>query len=420
MTVTNAVTGLEQSLAGRRVLVIMGRVPWPLDDGWKMRSGNLLKGLLDLGARIDLVSFGDPTSPAPDELRSRLARVELVPRRKSYAATDLLLGLVGGTPFSVLNYRDDALRDRVGELARGGSYDMLLVEDVVMAQYAAAVDAKIKFLDMHNVESHLLQRYAADEPNIARSWYASLTAAKLARYEREIAGRFTEIFVCSDEDRRRLNTQQSTTAIRVVPNGIDPSYFSARQVQEDGSIVFVGSMDYHANISGALHFANEILPRIHARLPDVRTYIVGKNPSREVRRLASENVIVTGAVPDVRPYLAAAGVSVVPLLVGGGTRLKILESMAMGKAIVSSTVGAEGIAVEDGDTIMLADDPDSFAQRVVELLEAPDRAREMGRRARAFVLERYAWSAIVRTIDSAYHDAMRSGSVRERGAALQS
>lgn len=420
MTAPHGPVDATSPLAGRRVLVVMGRVPWPMDDGWKMRSGNLLKGLAEAGARIDLVSFGDPASPVPDHFRAALARVELVPRRKSYAVSDLIRGLVGVTPFPVLNYRDDAFRERVRVLAEANRYDMLLVEDIVMAQYALDIDAPARFLDMHNVESHLMRRYAESESNVARRQYASLTAAKLAGYEGSVARQFTEVFVCSDDDRRRVSALQPDARVRVVPNGIDPSYFSAQPGVSDGSIVFIGSMDYHANISGVLHFAGEILPRIHARLPDVRTYIVGKNPSREVRRLASDRVIVTGAVPDVRPYVAAAGVSVVPLLVGGGTRLKILEAMAMGKAIVSSSVGAEGIPGGDGDTIMLADDPETFARRVVELLEDPSRARDLGRRARVFVLRRYAWSAIVRGIESAFQDATRRGTTLSCDASLHS
>lgn len=394
------------SLRGRRVLMLLGRVPWPFDDGWKMRSGNILKGLAAQGAVIDLISFGDPDQTIPEEFRAACASIELVPRERSYALGDLIRGALGRTPFSVLNYRAETFAASVRDASRKVHYDLLLVEDVVMAQYVADARADMAFLDMHNIESHLLERYARAERRLARKAYAYLTAAKLARYERTISRRFARVLVCSEEDRARLRTGAPDLRVTVVPNGIDPAYFSSEVAwPANGSLVFVGSMDYHANISGALHFVHAILPMIRARHPDVRTYIVGKNPTPEVRALAGDHVVVTGAVDDVRPYLAGAAVSVVPLLVGGGTRLKILEAMAMGKAIVSTPVGAEGISATDGDTLLLAEGAREFADRVSELLDDEPRARAMGARARELVLRRYDWRAIVQRIADQYDAA---------------
>lgn len=393
-------------LTGCRVLALMGRAPWPMDDGWKMRSGNLLKGLAELGATVDLVTFGDPAEPVPEPFNRLLDRVALVARRRSYALSDLARGAVFRTPFPVLNYRDRAFAGRIAQLSAGEVYDMLLAEDIVMAQYATQVRARVRFLDMHNVESHLMTRYAELERSPARRAYARITAAKLAAYERATTPTFDGTFVCSEDDRARLAEGGANGRVVVVPNGIDASFFRQQgAARRNDRIVFVGSMDYHANISGVKHFVGEILPLIRKRLPNVVTYVVGKNPPAEVRELSSDAVVVTGAVPDVRPYVESAAVVVVPLLVGGGTRLKILESMAMGRPTVSTTVGAEGLSVRDGDTVALADDPSEFADRVVALIEDPVSADAMGARAREYVVRNYDWRGIVGRIAESYHAA---------------
>ena len=231
-----------------------------------------------------------------------------------------------------------------------------------------------------------------------------MTAGKLARFEREAAAWFDGLFVCSKEDKILLEQMSVVTRIEVMPNGIDPErYVRSDDEAGDGSIVFVGSMDYHANISGVTYFVHQVLPLVLAEKPDLKFYIVGKNPPKEVHDLANRNIVVTGSVPDVRPYLARAAVVVVPLLVGGGTRLKILEAMAMGKAVVSTTLGSEGLEVLHGDTIFIEDDQESFAARIVALAENQEMARVVGERAREFVFNNYDWNVITESVNSVYN-----------------
>jgi sugar transferase (PEP-CTERM/EpsH1 system associated) len=370
-----------------------------MDDGWKTRSGNILKGLSAQGASLDLVTFGDPEHQPDPGFREVLTRTIILPRSIDYAWKDLVLGLLAPTPFSVLNYRDADFKRAVADLCSSQSYDAVLVEDIVMAQYALPNRTAARFLDMHNVESHLLERYADAETRVLRKLYAGWTARKLKRYEVRTGSGFDAVFVCSQVDGDRLRSAGFRKPVHLVPNGIDPEFFRPSDgVEQDGSLVFVGSMDYHANISGVLHYASDILPRIREVRPGVRTYVVGKNPPPEIRALASGTLVVTGTVPDVRPFVDRASVVVVPLVVGGGTRLKILEAMAMGKAVVSTRVGCEGIEVEEGRNIELADDPQEFSDRVVGLLDDPDRAREMGKEARISVLETYTWERVTRTL----------------------
>ena len=370
-----------------------------------MRTFNIMKGLAHQGVMIDFIAFGEgaPSDPRYHEFNALCNRLEIVPRRKSYALSDLLKGLVFRTPFPVLNYYDELFACRMDELAASRQYDFLLVEDIVMASYFRKVRVPVKFLDMHNVESHLMRRYAENESSPARRMYARLTAGKLEYYERRVGEEFDGVFVCSANDRHLLSEMKIRSDVMVIPNGIDPDFcWPAEGPIDEGSIVFVGSMDYHANCSGILHFVKTTLPLITRQYPAAKLYIVGKNPGTEITALASNRIIVTGLVDDVRPYLNRAAVVVVPLLVGGGTRLKILEALAMGKAVVSTSLGCEGIEAQSGDTIYLEDTPETFAQRVVELLNQPELAKQLGARGRNLVVERYDWNRITGGIIETY------------------
>lgn len=385
--------------------MVAGRVPFPVDDGWKMRTFNIMKGLAHQGVMIDFIAFGEgePSDPRYHELNSLCNRLEIVPRRKSYALSDLLKGLVFRTPFPVLNYYDKLFACRMDGLAASRQYDFLMVEDIVMASYARKVTVPVKFLDMHNVESHLMRRYAENESSPARRIYARLTAGKLARYERSVGDEFDGVFVCSEADRKLLKEMKIQSDIVVIPNGIDPDLCRLEGgTHDEGCIVFVGSMDYHANRSGIIYFVKTTFPLISRQFPAATLYIVGKNPGTDITSLASDRIIVTGLVDDVRPYLERAAVVVVPLLVGGGTRLKILEALAMGKAVVSTSLGCEGIEAQSGDTIYLEDTPETFAQRVLELLNQPELAKQIGDRGRSLVVERYDWNRITGGIIETY------------------
>lgn len=383
-----------------RILMFTGRLPFPLDDGWKIRTASLLRGLAAAGHEVDLLSFAAPgeTLPARSE---RSGEIVTVTRRKAYAVSDLVKGLLFDTPFLVLNYRQRDYGRAFARMLESKRYHAVMVEDIVMAQYAFARDVPVRVLDMHNVESHLLRRYAHETANPLRKWYALLTARKLAAYEVALANRFDMVLTCSAEDRERLIAGNVETPVQVVPNGVRTSFYdtlSAADGTED-AIAFVGSMDYHANISGVMHFVQRTLPLILRERPTLRLYVVGKNPPPEIRALASRNVVVTGTVDDVRPYLARARVIVVPLLVGGGTRLKILEAMASGRPVVSTRLGAEGIT-GGSDHLVLADEPEAFATAVLALLDDQESRERIGTRARAFVAARYDWSVVTEALSA--------------------
>ena len=212
----------------------------------------------------------------------------------------------------------------------------------------------------------------------------------------------------------RLYPGALTGPAHVVKTGVDTTYFTpVDTVQRRAHLVFTGSMDWLPNEDAMLYFARDILPRIRAAEPDVTLSIIGRAPTPAVRQLAAlEGIEVTGAVDDVRPHVAAGSVYVVPLRIGGGTRLKIFEAMAMGKAVVSTTVGAEGLPVTDGTDIAIADEPNAFADAVVRLIRDTDVRQQLERAARQLVVDRYDWSAVANDFETALSTARGTEPVR--------
>jgi len=294
-----------------------------------------------------------------------------------------------------------------------------------MARYAMkeknkGQKAKVIF-DEHNAE-YVLQRTAfeSDARRMTR-WHAALYSLiqwkKLERYERECCQRANHIVACSDADanviRALLDSQfairNSQLPVTVIPNGVDTDLFVpsddevCAKPQAEFAMVFAGKMDFRPNIDAMTWFCTEILPRIRAEIPRAHLVIIGQKPAPRVVALREQQgVEVTGWVPDTRPYIADAAVYVVPLRMGSGTRLKVLEAMAMGKAIISTARGVEGIALTPDREAVITDTPDTFARAVIALLRDPERRRTLGRAARALAESKYDWRRIVPMFDQVY------------------
>jgi glycosyltransferase involved in cell wall biosynthesis len=249
-------------------------------------------------------------------------------------------------------------------------------------------------LFQHNVEAALWRRQSKTGANpIARLAFI-LEAAKMNRYESKAIGKFDHVVAVSEHD-RRLMGEMSDVLITVVPTGVDFINFSRETTPpgEDPIVVFTGAMDWEANIDGIEFFCKEIWPRILVEIPEAKLQIVGREPVTRVKNLKSATVEVTGTVPSILAYLEKAAVVIVPLRIGGGTRLKIYEAMAMGKAIVSTSIGAEGLDVHPDQDIVLADEPIEFAHRVTELLRDRDLRIKYGNEA-VNTVSRYDWKVI--------------------------
>ncbi|NLU51899.1 MAG: glycosyltransferase [Clostridiaceae bacterium] len=240
--------------------------------------------------------------------------------------------------------------------------------------------------------------------------YARLQFEKVYKYESRIVGDFDRCFAITEKDRERIERMNSRARVSVVPAGVDISYFCPMDVpMEPYSIVSVASMDWPPNVEGILWFTAKIWPLVKQEIPQAAVYVVGKNPPPEIKKLASEEgIVVTGFVDDVREYMARATVLVVPLRTGGGMRIKILNALAMGKAVVSTSVGCEGIDVENNKNIYIADTEEEFAQRIIELLKDKGKREELGGEGLKLVREKYRWERIAEQIEAGYENILKA------------
>ena len=244
---------------------------------------------------------------------------------------------------------------------------------------------------------------------MGRRVYAGANWRKLRREELRTYSEADGVYLCSAADERRLLNELPGVRTAVVPNAADVEYFQPRATDPppDGrTVVYFGLLSTVPNIDAMVHFVRDIWPRIAKARPDARFKIIGGRPPPSLQALAGPRVELTGFVSDLRPHVAAAAAIVVPLRLGGGTRLKIVEAMAMGKAIVSTTLGAEGIEAVAGRDILLEDEPGAFAEAVNRLLVEPDLAARIGRSARQLAMERYGWSEAARTLEGFYRQVM--------------
>lgn len=330
-----------------------------------------------------------------------------------YTARTVLEGLLGPYPISVVNYTSDPMRAAAADLAReaggGGSdaarsVDFLHLDAIHLARYPeslAAMGCKPRVVfNWHNIESEAMRRYGETVDSLPRKVYARITARKLEALERRILREAFGHIVCSRREREQLQHIVPGARIEVVENGVDCQYFGDRPAGESEPprkgprFVFVGSMDYYPNIDAMETFARTVWPAVRAKIGGAELSIVGARPGESILRLHGKaGITVTGTVPDVRPYYWDATASLVPLRTGGGTRLKILESMAAGVPVVSSPLGAEGLEVHDGRNILLAE-PQSASSWTDNLVKLCGDANFHGRLAsagRALAQSTYDW-----------------------------
>ena len=387
----------------------------PLDKGGKLRTWHLMRRLARRHA-ITWLSFARPDEPRAnvDGMREVADRVVTVPRTDVSKGsvqfyTDAARYLLDPQPYAVAKYRSREYERTCVELMRRERFDLIVCDFLPPAVNLPLRLACPSVLFTHNVEAEIWRRHAETARNPVKRALLRAQWSRMLAFERAALQRFDVALTVSDADRATFERLYpgAARAYHVVPTGVDTEYFSPTNAGAQGKhLVFTGSMDWLPNEDGMLYFCSEILPRIRHAEPDVTFSIVGRAPTPAVRRLAADRgVEVTGRVDDVRPHVARGAVYIVPLRIGGGTRLKIFEAMALGKAVVSTTVGAEGLPVTAGRDILLADDPAQFAAAVVHLLRDADARQRLGAAARRLVVERYDWSAVAGEMERALVDA---------------
>jgi polysaccharide biosynthesis protein PslH len=385
-----------------RLLFVSPRFLFPMDQGGKIRSGNILRGLKNGAFDTTLVSPA-PASHAshatdiqaacdrflswPEQPRSRLRRV---------------MALASRLPVAAATDRSAAGRAVVRTALAEGP-------DVVVVDFPHAgvllpsrIDAA-SVMFTHNVEAEIFERHASRERGIWRPVWAS-QGRKMARLEQESLVRYDAVVAVSNRDRTVLAKRYNLPVVEAIDTGVDLDFFAMNPPDSEpdpgtdrGTLVFTATMSWTANVEGIHFLLDEVWPRLTAARPNLRAVIIGRNPPpalSEKIRARGLNVTLTGFVDDIRPYVAAANVYVIPLFVGSGTRIKAFEAMAMGRPVVSTTLGIEGLDVTDGEHFLRADDAEAFASAILTLLADAATRADIARAARILMQERFSWSKV--------------------------
>lgn len=393
-----------------RILVLTSAVPYPPHGGGHIRMYAILRHL-SRKHTVDLVSLVRPG----DEMHRRA--LQQFCREVVFLAAPRREGLrrLAQSLKNLVLLRDAEADPEIAavvaqRLARG--YDLVQVENGYMIPYVAAARGIPKILDIFGLGVSGVARDLAAQPTQLGRARALVHWLKAKRVERRLSRLFDAVYVVSEADRAYLAAIDRRLKIYVVPNGVDTDYFVPRPGPEPppAHIVFTGAMDYRANEDAALFFHREMYPRILRSLPDVRLWLVGRDPSPRVAALARDSrIVVTGAVEDVRPYLVRASVVVVPMRLGAGTRIKVLEALSMAKPVVSTSVGTEGLEVVAGRHYVAADDPEAFAAAVVRLVGDPVERWRLGAEGRALVEADYDWRVALAPLRQAVAETAKPG-----------
>jgi glycosyltransferase involved in cell wall biosynthesis len=396
-----------------RILVLMPYLPFPPHGGGQIRMLELIR-FLRARHDVTVVSFvfSEREMAYAEALSGECQRViPVLHRRQLRAVTD-------ERPYLVKELSTPEMKSCLAALNAKSRFDLVDVEHIFMAQYASLIDAPA-VLQEHNIESVVLKRYASINA-YGYGQRSSLTEGsafhdaeaewkKMARYESLIWPQFPLRLVVSEIDRVEMMRRCPLGRVVTVPNGVDTQDVRAVAALESQGVMFTGALDYHPNLDAALLLCDLIWPRVRERVPRARLYIVGRNPPAELLKRAKRGHITIAAnVARHEPYAEKCSVSVVPLRAGGGTRLKILFSMATGLSVISTSVGCEGLELEAGRELLIEDDPARFADLVADLLEDKERRYALARAGRVAVEARYDWRQIFPILEREYQEIARS------------
>lgn len=392
-----------------KILFLTAFLPYPPQAGNKIRQFNWIKYLSEKN-EICLVSFIESTKEKEylNKLRKYCLKVVAVLRRPKSGFKYRIINLFQNSPyFLVKQFKSNEMQKKINLILKENKFDLVYVSSLAMAQYIYGIKGIPKILDAADcITRNFLQQWQSATGLRHRilsfiDWY------KIKNYECEMYSKFNKCLLASPVDKKFMEKSCAALPIEAIPNGVDLDYFKPRIAEEESpSLVFTGFMDYAPNEDAMIHFCSKILPLVEKTYPQIKCYIVGKNVSNKLKEAVAnkKNVVFTGFVKDIRTFIDKATVFICPLRMGTGIKNKVLEAMAMGKPVVSSSIGAEGIDVVPGKDIMIADKPEEFAKQVVELLKDKNKRLELGMNARRLVENKHNWSSLGKAIDKIYKE----------------
>ncbi|MBI1806210.1 MAG: glycosyltransferase [Ignavibacteria bacterium] len=388
-----------------KILFTLPYVPVPATFGGAMRVFHLMK-LVSQRHDVSIITYGWPEEEfnLRDQLGSQVKSIHVVSRHwpRKLRRIAQLYSLFGKHSFFYMLARSKEMQTRIDQVLSHNDFDIVQTEFAHMASFDLKTNG-VKILDSHNVEYDNFRRMWLNSNSPLRRLHYRSEYKKFYREELDACTNYDALFVTSARDKAILDADIPSISKYIVPNGVDAKYFTpSLETPEPYSIVFTGAMSYVPNYDGMTYFLDNIFPLILKKIPEARVYIVGSRPPKHLTQRASTNVIVTGFVDDVRPYVWRSSVYIVPLRMGSGTRLKVLEAMAMRKPIVTTSIGCEGIDVVNGESALIADEPHSFAESVVKILHDNALRQKLIRNGYDLMRSRYEWSVIGDVLEELY------------------
>ncbi len=405
-----------------RILWLSHLIPYPPKGGVLQRSFHLSKELCSYH-KVDLIAFvqkeliknfnnGDiqrTIEESKSVLSEHFQSVEYIDINsdrhrfgKHFVAGSSLLRI---TPYTINWLRSKEMELTIRKKLEKNRYDLIHFDTISLDVYRPLFGSTPLVMDHHNIESHMMIRRSKKEKNWLKKLYYLQEGVRLKAYEKKVCSKYSGHITCSTIDTERLRAVVNQSEVTDIPNGVDTRYFKPTGIKENPhTIIFAGRMNWYPNIEAADYLVDEIFPLLKRRYPTARLVIAGANPPQHLIARSKENsdIEVTGFVEDIRPYIEQASVYVCPITDGGGTKLKILDALAMGKPIVASQIAAEGIDVENGINIILADSPDEYVAAIGSLFESDQRRIEIGKEARKLAEEKYEFSKIGKRLSGFY------------------
>lgn len=397
-------------MAPLRLLFIVPYLPSLI----RVRPYNLIKYMADQGHEITLLALAPPGEDTGglDSLRQWCRQVQIAPLPRWRTLWNALRALPSRTPLQAAYSRSPEMSRLIQEMESQMSFDVVHVEHLRGAELAHAIQKLPVVFDSVDSITLLFEKVSQAGPTWRSRLLAGLDLARTRRYEARLLHRFARVLVTSPSDREALAKLSSTPAAKdrliVMPNGVDLSYFEPLDIQRDpATIIFTGKMSYHANIAAALDLARQVMPLVWQAVPEAKLTIAGKDPAPELLALAEDSrIVVTGTVPDLRPYLAQATVAVTPIRYGVGIQNKVLEALAMATPVVSTPQATTALQVEPGQDLLVGDSPQTLAQGVISLLTDDVLRQQIGQAGRHYVETHHDWQVVAQNLAQIYREVI--------------
>jgi polysaccharide biosynthesis protein PslH len=386
-----------------KILFLSQRFLLPMDTGGKIRTGKILE---QLSKKHDITLISNVESPQDDRFLPEMSRLSSkflsapwkeTPKYSLLFFIRLIFQMFSIYPVSVLNDTSRGLRKCLETEYASQKYDLVICDFVQSSLNFKNIRNSPSILFQHNVESQIAKRHYDRSDGVIGRLFWWLQWKKTLALEKKSCQQFDTVIAVSEQDRATFCSLYALDNVVTIPTGVDLNYFHPQKISVTPSnLVFVGSMDWLPNEDAILYFVENILPAIKMEIPDISLAVVGRNPSPRLKKRLSDlsEIRLTGWVDDVRPYIAKASIYIVPIRIGGGTRMKIYEAMAMGKAIISTSIGAEGLAIQEGVNIVLEDDPLEFAHKIIKIERDTILKTRLGKNASAYVKAHCSWSQV--------------------------